>query len=50
MPADHDDILKLNTSTLEWEEVGHMLSPRSHFGISILSQHDVDRVMPFCVS
>merc|ERR1711915_956699 len=52
VPTNHtyDDILMLDPSTLEWKEVGHMLSARSHFGISILSQKEVDEVMPFCVS
>ena len=53
MPANHtyhDEILMLDPSTLEWKEVGHMLSARSHFGTSILSQKEVDEVMPFCVS
>ena len=48
-PEKQDFILKFNSTTSSMEQVGTMLTARSHFGISTLTNDLVENLIKYCL-
>ena len=48
-PGKQDFILKFNTTTSSMEQVGTMITARSHFGISTLTNDVVENLIQYCL-
>ena len=48
-PGKQDFILKFNTTTSRMEQVGTLITARSHFGISTLTNDVVENLIQYCL-